>query len=98
MHTSRLKAGLLRSSSSDDLAGVDDLQRFGIISALEIERLVVRAVNVDHLASVQANPNASRRATALIGPVPHHDVENAIAATRLVESDDALAAVVRMGS
>ena len=28
----------------------------------------------------------------VIGPVPHDDVEAAIAATRLVESDDALAA------
>ena len=86
-----MNAGLLRSPGGDHL-GVDDLQRLGVVAALEIEQLVVGAVDMSHLASVQADPNASRRATALIVPVPHDDVEIAIAATRLVEGDDALAA------
>ena len=92
MRTSRLNAGLLRGPSGNHLAGVDDLQRLGIVSALEIERLVVGAVDMNHLASVQADANASRRATTLIGAVPHHDVKTALAAARHVESDDALAA------
>ena len=85
-------ARLLRSPGGNHLAGVDDLQRLGVVSALKIERLVVGAVDMSHLASIQADPNTSRRDTALIGPVPHDDVEIAIAATRLVEGDDALAA------
>ena len=73
---------LLSGPSGNHLAGVHDLQRLGIVSALEIERLVVGAVDMNHLASVQADANASRRTTTLIGPVPHYDVEAATAGTR----------------
>ena len=79
------------ASGNHRAAGVDDLQRLGMVSALEIERLVIGAVDIDHLASVQIDPNTSRRVTTLVGEVPHHNVETAMAAVWLIEGDDALA-------
>ena len=82
---------LLRGPGSNHLGRVDDLQRVGVVSALEIERLVVGAVDMNQLASVQANPNASRRAATLIGPVPHDDVPAALRAlARAQETTGAL--------
>ena len=64
----------LTSSAGGDQLAIDDLQRVGIVAALKIERLVIRAVDMNYLAGIQADPNASRRAATFIRAVPNHDV------------------------
>src|SRR5262245_11153552 len=92
VRTSRLNAGLFRSSSCDELAGIDERKRLGIVAALKIDRLVLDAVDVNRLARVQADANARHRIAAFIGTVPHHDVDGAMAPSWLVKRDDALTA------
>jgi hypothetical protein len=57
---SLLNPGLLRNPSGNQLAGVDERKRLGMVAALEIDRLVLGAIDMNHLARVQADPNASR--------------------------------------
>jgi hypothetical protein len=52
MCTSRLKAGLLRNPSGNKLACVNERKRLGMVAALEIDRLVLGAVDMNHLARV----------------------------------------------
>ena len=92
VRTSRLNAGLLGSSSSNHLAGIDESKRLGRLTALQIDRLVLGTVDVHRLARVQVDPNTRSRVTAGIAAVPHHDVDAAMTIARHVKGDDALAA------
>ena len=83
MQTSRLNAGLLGSSGGNHFTGVDERQALGIIAALKIDRFVFGAVDMNHLARVQADPNTRRRVAVGIGVVPHHDVDGAVPIARL---------------
>ena len=88
-----IERGFIREAPADnELAGVDERKRLGIVAALKIDRLALGAVDVNRLARVQADANARRQIATLIGTVPHHDVDGAMATTRLVERDDALTA------
>ena len=87
-----MNAGLLGSSSGNHLAGIDESKRLGILTALQVDRLVLGTVDVHHLTRAQANPNARSRVTIGIAAVPHHDVDAAMTIARHVEGDDALAA------
>jgi len=60
VQTSRLNPGLLRNPSGNKLAGVGERKRLGMVAALEIDRLVLGAIDMNHLARVQADANASR--------------------------------------
>ena len=55
------EAELLRRPRGNQPAGIDDLQHLRIIATLEAERLVVGAVDVDDLASVQSDSNLGSR-------------------------------------
>jgi hypothetical protein len=44
-----MRADLLCGPGGNPRAGIDDPERLGMISALEAERLVVGAVNIDDL-------------------------------------------------
>ena len=92
MRTSRLNAGLLGGSSGNQLAGIDERKRLGVLTALQIDRLVLGAVDVHRLTRIQVDPNTRSRVTARIAAVPHHDVDAAMAIARHVKGDDALAA------
>jgi hypothetical protein len=87
-----MSAGLLCGLGGNKCAGLNDAQRLGMVSALELERLVVGTVDADDLVRVHADPNASRRGAALVGAALHNDVEGAMSAVRLVESEHPLAA------
>jgi hypothetical protein len=77
-----LNAGLFRSSSCDELAGIDERKRLGIVAALKIDRLVIDAVDVNRLAGVQADANARRRIAAFIGTAPNDDIDAAMPRAR----------------
>ena len=49
----RLNAGLFRSSSCNELAGIDERKRLGIVAALKVDRLALGAVDVNRLARVR---------------------------------------------
>ena len=82
---------LLRSSGGQELV-LDDFQSVGEVAAFERDRLVVGAVDEHPLVGIQTDADAGRGVAAVVGAIPHHDVEAAIAAVRLVESDEALVA------
>ena len=56
----------IRSHGCNQFAGVDYGQRVGIVAALEVERLALGAVGMNHLTRVQGDPNTRRRATASV--------------------------------
>ena len=84
------ECGLLGSPSGNKRAGVNDTQRLGMISALEVERFVIGTVDADDLVLVHADPNASRRGAALVSAAVDNDVETAMSAVRLVEGEHPL--------
>jgi hypothetical protein len=49
-HGVGLYSGLFRGPSIDELAGSDQRECVGIVAALKIDRLVVGAVDMNHLA------------------------------------------------
>jgi len=76
---------------------VDDRKRHGIVSTLEVQRLIIGAVNMNDLARTQANPNLLR--STVVVAVTRHDVDVAVAINWPVEGDDVLLpTVVIMGS
>src|SRR6476646_4091585 len=83
--------GLLCSPGGQELA-LEHFQSVGEVAALERDRLVVGAVDEHPLVGIQTDADAGRRVATVVGAIPHHDVEAAIAAVRLVESDEALVA------
>jgi hypothetical protein len=89
---SRLNASLFRSTSANKLARVDESKRLGMVTALEIDRLVIAAVDVNDLAGPQAYAEARTRVAAGIAAVPHHDIYGAKATTRHIERYNALIA------
>ena len=66
-----------------------------MVAALEIDRLIVGAVDVHRLTRHQAYADADRGITTFVGAVPNHDMETAIRAVWLVESNKPLAANCR---
>jgi hypothetical protein len=60
MQTFPLNADLLRNPSGNKTAAVDERKRVGMVTALEIDRLVLGAVDMNYLARVQPDPNARR--------------------------------------
>jgi hypothetical protein len=65
---------------------VDDRKRHGIVSTLEVQRLIIGAVNMNDLARTQANPNLLR--STVVVAVTRHDVDVAVAINWPVEGDD----------
>jgi hypothetical protein len=60
---------------------------------------MVGTVDEHPLVGIQTDADAGRGVATVVGAIPHHDVEAAIAAVRLVESDEALVPTeVRMAS
>jgi hypothetical protein len=57
--------------------GSDDRQRLGVVTALEIKRLVLGGVDMNDLARTQANPNLLR--STVVVAVTRHDVDVAVA-------------------
>lgn len=82
--------GLARTCRGDQRAGLDEGERIGMVAAPKVDRLVVCAVDMDHLPRIKADADASRRGAAVIGRVPYHDVHSALAGARLVEGDHPL--------
>jgi hypothetical protein len=64
---------------------VDDRKRHGILSALEVQR-IIGAVNINDLARTQASPNLLH--STVVVAVTRHDVDVAVAIDRPVEGDD----------
>ena len=50
LQTPRLNAGLFRGPGRNKLAGLDERKRLGRVAALKIDRLVIGAVDMNHLA------------------------------------------------
>src|SRR5680860_1414661 len=89
---SRLTTGLLGRPGCNEFAGVDYRQRVGGVAALEVQRLILGAVDMNHLTRVQGYPNTRCGATTGVSAIPHHDVHTAVATICLVKGDNALAA------
>jgi hypothetical protein len=66
--------------------GSDDRQRLGVVTALEIKRLVLGGVDMNDLARTQANPNLLR--STVVVAVTRDDVDVAVALDWPVEGDD----------
>ena len=81
-----MRADLMCGASGNPSAGINDPERLGMISDLEAERLVVGAVNIDDLVSVQAYPKANRRGASLVIAVEHNDMQAAMSPVGLVPS------------
>src|SRR5262245_51606572 len=62
-------------AKGNKVVGVNDRKLFGIRTALETERFVFGAVDVNDLTWFKANPNPCRRHVSIsIRLVPHHHV------------------------
>jgi hypothetical protein len=73
-----------RARSNASVA-VDDRKRHGILSALEVQR-IIGAVNINDLARTQASPNLLH--STVVVAVTRHDVDIAVAIDCPVEGDD----------
>ena len=79
---------------SNKLAIVDEAKSVRVVAALKIDRLVVRAVDMHHLAWIEAHPNTRRCGPAGVGVrfVIDHGVDSATTVGWLIERYDALVA------
>jgi hypothetical protein len=73
-------------ASNNASVAVDDCERHGIASTLEVQRMMIGAVNMNDLARTEANPNLLR--STVVAAVTRHDVGAAVAIDWPVEGDD----------
>ena len=87
-----LMGGLACCTPKAKLVIVDEGQHLRAVAALKVDRLVVGAVDMYHLAWIQAHPNTRRCGHATVGIrfVVDHGVDGAITVGWLIERNDAL--------
>jgi len=77
---------LVPISGSNEPVALDDGKAFGLVTALEFERLVIGGVDTNHLPRIKIGTKARRGVSVDVCRIPDHRLECALTAAWLKES------------